>query len=271
MIESPNIVRVAKPWVKQRYEYDCVDSNQKLSKLFMNNSLQTLFQDTLIDFYSNCPLFVWIAHNEEYYNRLITLGLLEAIPFSLHHPSIHGFHLLSSVLRNHITFTPMLTEYVAKNLGNHWDPSNRAGIHIRMGDLQSDLKETRVFLNESDIVQFLNCTILKTKNCSRLYLASDSKYAKQVFRSINRQFGYSFISSHQTAQHTSSYDALTEGPSEALFTSVADLISLAQTEVVVGTEFSSFSIVAAAFQGSEPYLVSKGGHCQQKKILNYNK
>ena len=80
---------------------------------------------------------------------------------------------------------------------------------------------------------------------------------------------YRISSSVHQATHTSSY-ATPVGPSRSLFLASVDMISIAQSEIVIGTKCSSYSIIAAAFQGNVPYLVSKGGKCEQPTILEYN-
>ena len=240
-----------------------------MTKQFINNPIESIFNDTLINFCSNCPLFEWLILNNHTYPRLVKLGLIEDLPYNTIHYSTNSFYLLSKVLRNHFSITSELKNYIDDNIGYNWEPKNRIGIHIRKGDPKSDLKESRMFLLDSDISSFLSCPVLKQFKNLTLYLASDSTIAKNTFKRLNSKMGnYPILASRSKAQHTSVYSTPI-GPTETLYTSVADMMSLAQSEYVIGTQYSTYSVVAAAFQGKLPYLVKKQGGCEQVSILSY--
>lgn len=268
MIQSPQYLQDPYEWTTMKLEYDCVYENKKMTKQFINQPIEALFNEPYINIYSNCPLFSWMALNPETYKRLVDLGLLEDIPFNTRHHSISGFYILSKILREHVTLTKPVIQHVSENLRNQWNKTNRIGIHIRKGDELSDFRETRHFLMDSDVLSFLTCDVLKKFDKPVIYLSSDSKNAKKQFHQLNQNFGYRIISSANRASHTSPY-AVQKGPSFALFTSVADMISLAQSELIIGTQDSTFSVVAAAFQGQPPYLISKGTSCMKPDRIDY--
>lgn len=266
-IEEPNLVYSRDGWTNMRFEFDCVSRNKKMTKLFIERPLEEVFKNKTINFYSNCPLFSWMALNRETYNRIVDLGLLD-VPYGTRHHSIDGFMILSKILRDHFEMTDLVKEYVSYNLGHVWNSTNRIGIHIRKGDETSDFQEYNHFLEDSDISSFLDCDVIHNFTKPQLYLASDSQKAKRLFHESNSKFGYKVISSWHKAKHTSYYSG-PKAPTKTLYYAVADLMSIAQSAIVIGTQDSSYSIVAAAFQGSVPYLVSKGKDCKRSDELVY--
>ena len=240
-----------------------------MTKLFFNTSLNELFTDKLIDFYSNCPLFAWITGRKDNYQCLVELGLLDNIPYGTRDVSINGFYLLSRIVRNYFRMTNTISNKVNRNLDSNWNTTNRIGIHIRKGDKTSDLRESHPFLYNSDVNSFIECNIIKNYINPTIYLASDSTVAKLQFQSLNKKYNYHIMTTNIKARHTSVF-SLSKGPSSILFNTVADLLSIAQSDIVIGTQDSTFSIVAAAFQGKVPYLVAKHKHCYQPQILVFS-
>ena len=239
-----------------------------MTQVFYNQPLNEIFPDSLIELYTHCPLFAWITSRKENYQQLVKMGLLDNYPFGYYDVSINGFYLLSNVLRRYFKITPYINQLVDRNLNGDWNKENRIGIHIRMGDRDADFKESNPFLFDNDVESFIDCNILNTYTKPTIYLASDSTKAKSKFYELNQKYLYKISSTHEKAKHTSVYN-VPRGPSQILHQSVADLLSIAQSDQVIGTQDSTFSIVAAAFQGKIPYLVAKSKKCYQPRILEY--
>ena len=117
------------------------------------------------------------------YQALVQLGFLENKPFESAHPAIHGFHVLSYVMKNHIKFTQQFLNAV-KDRSNKIGGKNCISFHVRMGDLKSDFKEERCFIHESDLTSFTNCSIVSINPEMPIFISSDSSYAKSIINQV---------------------------------------------------------------------------------------
>ena len=92
--------------------------------------------------------------NEENYNQAVALGLVENKPFRADNYSAVGFELMSTIVRRKLVINREIEIAVDKRfevIGS----GPVVGFHIRKGDRQSDFKETRNFLYNGDVKQFM--------------------------------------------------------------------------------------------------------------------
>ena len=66
----------------------------------INNPINKVFNDTYIVIQTNCPLFNWLSYNRDNYYSLIRLGILKNGSFESSHPAIHGFNVLSNIMKS---------------------------------------------------------------------------------------------------------------------------------------------------------------------------
>ena len=74
--------------------------------------ISSIFTKPYIIFKTNCPLFAWLPYNNNTYQALIRLGMLEDKPYESAHPAIHGYNVLSYVMRNHLIIMILWTESI---------------------------------------------------------------------------------------------------------------------------------------------------------------
>ncbi|OAO14847.1 LIM-type zinc finger-containing protein [Blastocystis sp. ATCC 50177/Nand II] len=128
------------------------------------------------------------------------------------------------------------------------------GFHIRKGDRQSDFKETRNFLYNGDVKQFMLCSVFASVPDASIFIASDSSNAK--YSLVKEYPNRRIIVFNVTAEHT--YSAVrNEWGRQRLQTMFVDMMTLARCTFIVGTYKSSFSTLAAAFQGHIPFYVTR--------------
>ena len=74
---------------------------------------------------------------------------------------------------------------------------------MRMGDKKSDFKETRSFIYESDLMQFINCPVVNEHPSAPIFVSSDSSYAKEVI--MNNTQNHRVITYNQKAIHSGTF------------------------------------------------------------------
>ena len=242
----------------------CFGEKPLLVKQLIHNPINNVFNDSYIVIQTNCPLFSWLTYNKDNYYSLIRLGILKNESFESSHPSIHGFNVLSNIMRKHIIFNREFMNGVNDRM-QLIDHSKCISIHIRMGNYKSDIRDGRIFLFENDVMSFIDCPILKYYSNAPIFLTSDSRYAKSLF--INNTHGHRIISSSTKVIHTSrvSFDNNFMGTYGAFL----DLVTLGACKVLIGTSRSTFTMLAASLMGKLPYLVGKNSSCVLPKAYFY--
>ena len=191
------------------------------------------------------------------YQALVQLGFLENKPFESAHPAIHGFHVFSYVMKNHIKFTQQFLNAV-KDRSNKIGGKNCISFHVRMGDLKSDFKEKRCFLHESDLTSFAKCSIVSINPEMPIFISSDSSYAKSIINQTTN--GHQMISFTKRASYTSNLSF--EKSYNSIYQTFLDLVTLGSCSELVGTYGSTFSILAASLIGKLPYLIAPNSTCE---------
>ena len=242
----------------------CFGEKPLLVQQLIHNPIINVFNDSYIVIQTNCPLFNWLTYNKDNYHSLIRLGILKDKKFESSHPAIHGFNVLSNIMRKHIVFNREFSNAVndrSQIIGH----SKCISIHIRMGNYKSDFRDGRIFLFESDVLSFIDCPILKKYSNAPIFLTSDSRYAKSLF--INNTRGHRVISSSKRVFHTSgvSFNKNFIGTYGAFL----DLVTLGTCSELIGTKRSTFTILAASLMGKLPYLVGKNSSCDLPKAYFY--
>ena len=204
---------------------------------------------------TNCPLFSWMMKNEENYNQAVALGLVENKPFRADNYSAVGFELMSTIVRRKLVINREIEIAVDKRFEV-----------IGSGDRQSDFKETRNFLYNGDVKQFMLCSVFASVPDASIFIASDSSNAK--YSLVKEYPNRRIIVFNVTAEHT--YSAVrNEWGRQRLQTMFVDMMTLARCTFIVGTYKSSFSTLAAAFQGHIPFYVRQRAKCFLPRSIVY--
>ena len=242
----------------------CFKEKPFMVQQLINNPINTVFNDTYIVIQTNCPLFNWLTYNRDNYYSLIRLGILKNGNFESSHPAIHGFNVLSSIMKKHIIFNREFLNAV-KDRRQIIGQSQCISMHIRMGNYKSDFNDGRIFLFENDLLSFIDCPILEKYSNAPVYLTSDSRYAKNLI--VNNTHDHRVISSSKKVIHTShvSFDNNFLGTYGAFL----DLVTLGTCNELIGTSGSTFTILAASLMGKLPYLVGKNSSCELPKAYFY--
>lgn len=219
--------------------------------------MQTMFNTTKSRVRTNCPLFSWMMRNEENFNQTVALGLIENRPFSAGNYSAVGFELMTNIVRKKLIINKDIEIAVDKRfevIGS--EPV--VGFHIRKGDQQSDFKETRNFLYSCDMKYFMKCSVFSHAPNASIFIASDSTSTK--YSLVNKYPNKRIVVFNVTAEHTASAVRKDSGKT-ALQSVFVDMMTLARCTYIVGTYKSTFSTLAAAFQGHIPFYVRHRARC----------
>lgn len=249
-----------------RLQNTCFRDKTPFVNKLKNETIQSLFNHTHMCISSNCPLYSWMLYNEETYHQIVKLGLLPDIPYSQLEPSIHGFNLLSNVLRRYFIPKEHIQESVRKQTSFINKNNTSVAFHIRKGDKKSDFKESRYFLYGKDVTSFSTCPLFDTIENPLIFVASDSTEAKKQV--VDDNPSRKVVVSSAVAHH--SYSAVRKESSKHVLDNVlVDMLSLASCDYLIGTWKSTYSIIAGAFQGHLPYFVTRGQKCFIPKRIQF--
>lgn len=235
----------------------CFTKKSVFVRKLMITDISHLLTNRYIVIKTNCPLFVWLVYNKRNYQTLVNLGFLEDKPFESANPAIHGFNLLSYVMKNHVIFNQKLVNTV-KDRMKELDNGNCISIHARMGDMKSDFKENRKFLTNNDLLKFTNCFIISRYVHTPIFLSSDSSFAKSII--VRKMKSHKVVSFSKKAIHSKrmSFTLENKGAVETFL----DLMTLGSCKELIGTYGSTFTILASSLIGKLPYLVSRQSVCK---------
>ena len=243
----------------------CFGTKSKVVQKLISQPITSVFNESHIILTTNCPLFAWFPYYNETYNALVRLGFLEDRPFNSVHPSIHGFNVLSYVMKNHFVFNEEIMKTVRERR-ERMGKGPCVGFHIRMGDRNSDFVEYRSFLFTKDIMSFLKCSIFDQYPKASIYIASDSNFAKGIV--LNNTMNHDVFSFTPKATHSDSAFKSTKG-NDIVKELFVELLTLGSCDALVGTYRSSFSFLASSFQGKVPYLVTRNSKCFLPSSLHF--
>lgn len=225
-------------------------------------------------FQPNCQIIHVRAYNPSYYSYIISkrewfdeltrLGLLKTSDWD-RTQSIRGFKLMSIILHKYFHFNPKLESEVNSML-QAYNKESLVGIHLRMSDSSSDFKEAYIsehFIFEEDALSVLRCKYINYSHNPVLYVASDSSFIK---KEIAEQSNVTVVMSSKKSLHTG-HNMEQNQRNEALCAVVHDIIALSKCKTLIVTKGSSLSYIAAAFQGSVPYYISRNTSCYFPKEL----
>ena len=253
LYEKPK--NLSKPYFFEQFNR-CYLDNSDMVKNIKIHELNSIFTHPYIIIKTNCPLFAWLPYNNRTYQTLINLGILDNKPYESAHPAIHGFHILSYVMKKHFVFSQKLISKVMERKAK-LNNGKCISFHMRMGDKKSDFKESKSFIYETDLNSFIQCPIVKKHSQYPIFISSDSSYAKNIIINGTRQ--RKIISYNQKAIHSGLSSLSTA--SETAFNSLLDILTLGSCKEFIGTYGSTFSILAASFTGKVPYLVTRNSSC----------
>ena len=242
----------------------CFSRNSHITQSIISNTIPSVFRERYLVINTNCPLFAWMTYNVETYRALVQLGFLKDKPFESALPPEHGFNVLSYVMKNHFVFNSTIMNAVhqrRKAIGN----GSCVAFHIRMGNLNSDFRDSHSFLKQESLPYFSNCSVLSEYPGVPIFVASDSSSAKKVIRQITP--AHKVISFNTKAGHTESYSF--NYLNTHLTNSLIDLMTLGSCDVLVGTTMSTFSVLASSLIGKLPYLVDGKSTCHLPRGLLY--
>lgn len=235
----------------------CFGKKSKVVQKLISQPITSVFNESHIILTTNCPLFAWFPYYNETYKALVRLGILEDRPFESVHPSIHGFNILSYVVKNHFVFSEEIMQTVRERR-EMMGSGPCVGFHIRMGDRNSDFVEYRSFLFTKDILSFVKCSLFKEYPSAPIYIASDSNFAKGIVR--NNTVDHKVFSFTQKASHSDSAFRSKKG-NDIVKELFLELLTIGSCDALVGTYRSSFTFLASSFQGKVPYLVTRNSKC----------
>lgn len=246
---------ISKPYFFEQFNA-CYSDRSDFVKNAKQYDIPSIFNKPYLVIKTNCPLFAWLPYNFKTYQALVRLGILRNKPYESAHPAIHGFYVLSYVMRNHIKFSQFLLDKVDERR-KHLNNGNCLSFHVRMGDLKSDFKESKSFIFETDLKSFVSCPIVNNYPNYLIFLSSDSSYAKNVI--FNNTKDHKILSYDQRVKHSSLSSF--SSASETTLSSLLDILTLGSCKEFVGTYGSTFSVLAASLVGKVPYLVSRNKSC----------
>ena len=244
----------------------CFYRRDSLVKRIMNTSVKELFPSNIISISTNCPLFAWLAANNETCQRLIQLGFLDSNVFNLRDQNVRGFYLLSYIVQHFFEVNKEMKQLVNQRVAM-FGPGIHIGLHIRQGGNHGDFNDSRLFLNDKDIDSFIQCPLIQNISNPVIILISDSKQIKQQL--IQNYSSMNIISYNNSAFHTEK--AIIHGYVNQMIQSVfLDMLTLAKCDYIIGTWRSTYSLLSAAFQGHLPYFVMKNSKCSLPDLLHYS-
>lgn len=249
-----------------RVEYNsCFYNRSAFANDLIRTPLRQVFKSPDLLLSTNCPLFYAVVRNPENYQRLLELGLVDP---RLGNLDVQAFFLLSKVLRTYVVPHPDVLDEVNAALAPY---AGRylVGMHIRCGNPLSDFRDQSTFIRSGRLSAFSRCVKgIESAEKSRaiaLVLASDSTRAKKTILSHNPKL--EVASKKGRAVHT----MLKSGqkpPSRGVKDVFVEMLLLARCQKLIGTQRSTFSLCAAAFQGQLPLLVGlKAGACSIPKQI----
>ena len=253
MYNNPKEISPARVFL---HKNSCFKPSSDIGKMFMNSNISTLFPDRVLLVKTNCPLFALLAYNKDNYQQLVKLGILDNKPYESSHPAIHGFQVLSYVMRNLIVYNKDFIKILNERkytIGM----TNCIGFHIRMGNKKSDFQETRNFIFDSDIESFSNCPRVTHNNHIPIFVASDSSYVKSIIKNKLKDHKVLYYTSTVRHSESISFDKNFQLFNETFL----ELLSLSQCNDMIGTYGSTYSILAASLNGKLPYLVTRNSKC----------
>ena len=235
----------------------CFSKQPAFVRKLITTDISHLLTNRYIVIRTNCPLFVWLAYNKRNYQALVNLGFLEDKPFESANPAIHGFNLLSYVMKNHVIFHQKLVNTV-KDRMKELNNGNCISIHVRMGAEKSDFKRDKKFLTNNDLMKFTNCPVISQYVHTPIFLSSDSSFAKSIIvreMKSNKVVSFSIKAIHSKRV---SFTLENKGAVETFL----DLMTLGSCKELIGTYSSTFTILASSLIGKLPYLVSRQSVCK---------
>ena len=206
------------------------------------------------------PLSDTFFNDRDAYSTVVSLKLVNASSDMGADTSI-VFQLYSIILNRYFQFNAHVKEEV-ENLLSEYKNRYLIGFHIRMGDTESDFKETVHFIYKSDIIRFVNCSFIDQKRDPVIYVASDSSVAKAVIRMHAKNTVYQ----NATAAH-SGREIWKGHVASGLYGVLVDIMALAKCQFIIGTKRSSLTYLAAALHGHYPYYVTRNTDCYSPKTL----
>lgn len=170
--------------------------------------------------------------------------------------NIRVFKLMSVILRRFFRFN-VEYENEARSILKSYKTDYLVGMHFRMSDNNGDFREWVHFIYEEDALKALKCEYVDYSLHPVFYVASDSSYIKRRIREVSNT---TVILSDKKALH-SGREVNNTRINMALQALILDMIILSKCKMLIVTKGSSFSYIAAAFQGSVPYYISRNTTC----------
>ena len=206
------------------------------------------------------PLPEAFFHDKDAYNAAVSLQLVNDTERTGNGADL-VFQLYSILLKRYFQFNPRVIQEVEHLLSNY---RNRylVGFHIRMGDMESDFKETVHFLYKSDVVRFVNCSFIDQSQDPVYYVASDSSAAKAIIQ----KHAKTVVLQNATAIQSQT-EIIKRHAVIGLQRVLVDTMALSKCQVIIGTKSSSLTYLAAALQGHYPYYVTRNQDCYYPQRL----
>lgn len=141
--------------------------------------------------------------------------------------------------------------------------SNLVSTHIRFGKGGADFEDSNQFLREDSIKDFINCVKSQLHEDDFIFVASDSKKAKEAFI---KEFGKRVIVSRDSSMHSAvkamakeikNQDDLQYQP---VIDAMADIIVASMSTRFVGTSASTFSAMCVMLGATTAKYNDKNSH-----------
>lgn len=166
------------------------------------------------------------------------------------------FQVYSIILKNYIKPNDEIIHTV-DSLLRGYNSRNLIGFHIRVSGKESDFKESAQFLYRSDLLRFINCSLIDYYKEPVIYVASDSSFAKQL---IVNNTSHRVVFNNAIAIHTSS-EIGKGNATTGVFGVLVDILALSRCQQIIGTKGSSLTYLAAAYQGDYPLYITRNTDC----------
>lgn len=211
------------------------------------------------------PSYSKYLKRKEWFDTFVKLGVFNQSDYSTNSASILGFRLMSHIVRNYITVNPSIVKTAAHMFSNVTG-RYRVGFHLRMSDNSSDFKEAfkmEHFLYDEDVKRILDCQYIDYSRHPVFFVASDSSLVKEE---ITSQSNDTVIMIRDKSLHTG-HKMNGNDRVLALHSVLVDVMALSMCDTLVVTKGSSLSFLAAAFQGSVPYYITRNTMCYLPRDL----
>lgn len=243
----------------------------KLIQEYVNSSKFTVMDE-------NCPLFSYFINVKENVISLQKRGYFTEKEIK----SVYGIHS-SNIVKRVFQYNLRLRSSVISTVNSIINPyesilkyagrriqappfktySNLVSTHIRFGKGGADFEDSNQFLREDSIKDFIKCVKSQLHKDDLIFVASDSKKAKEAFIKV---FGKRVIVSRDSSMHSAVKAMAKEikyhnnSQYQPVIDAMADIIVASMSTRFVGTSASTFSAMCVMLGATSAKYNDKQSH-----------